>query len=575
MPVHNSDIAATFEEVGDLLEIEGENQFRVRSYREAARTISGHSGSVAGMVEEGEDLTTFYGVGEDLAAKIEEIVHTGTLSQLQDLRKHSIPELREVLKVPGLGPERVRQLREEMGIRNLGELEEAAREGELQRLSGFGEKMEANILAEIERSKSEEKRTLLSEAEGPAASLEEYLGGLDEVESVVVAGSYRRRKETVGDLDVVVSSRDGGKIIEAFVAYEDIEEVESKGETRSSVVLDSGLEVDLRVVDPEHFGATLLYFTGSRPHTLALRNLSLEKGLSLNEYGIFKGEEENLGGESEKRIYKELGLAYIKPELRENRGEIEAARREELPDLLTEQDLRGNLHTHTEYTDGRNSLEKMAEAAKKRGYQYLAVTDHSKRLTVTGGLDEKRLRGQMEEIDALNERLEGFILLKGIEADILEDGSLDLADKILEELDVVVCSVHHRLRLPEKEQTDRVVKALENPYTDILAHPTGRQLGQRPPYELDMERVVEAARGENGCFLEINASPKRLDLDDVHARMAKEAGVKIAISTDAHSTDELDNMAFGVGQGRRGWLEAGDVINTRSLEELKSLLSKS
>lgn len=572
MPVQNSDVADIFNEVADLLEIEGGNPFRVRAYRDAARTVGGHSRRVTEMVQEGEDLSELPGVGKDLAAKIQEIVETGTLSQVEELEERVDPGLRELLGLPGLGPERVRELHERLGVNNLDELEEATREGKVSDIPGFGEKTEQSILEAIEEGSAREKRVKLSVAEQTVRSLEEYLDGIEEIGEAAIAGSYRRRQETVGDLDVVASSGKSAEVIEQFVEYEDVRKVVSKGKTRASVELRSGLQADLRVVPKVSFGAALLYFTGSQPHHVALREMAQKKKLKINEYGVFKGEK-RVAGKTEAEVYKKLGLVYVEPELREHRGEIEAAQNGDLPELIAEKNVRGNLHNHTDATDGRNSLEEMAQAAKERGYDYLAVTDHSKRLRMVNGLNERRLRKQIEEIDRLNDELDGITLLKGIEVDILEDGSLDLKDEVLEELDVVICSVHHKLDLSEKKQTDRIVRAMENPNANIIAHPTGRMIGGREPYDLDMERVMETAR-ETGCFLELNANPERLDLSDIHCKMAREMEVKLSIATDAHSVDEMDNMRFGIGQARRGWLEKKDIINTRTLKQLRKLLER-
>lgn len=573
MPVHNSDVANTFEKVADLLEIQGENRFRVRAYRDAARTVSGHSRSVTQMVEEGEDLSELPGIGEDLAGKIREIVETGNLSQLQELEAQPQSSLRELLDVPGLGRERIQELHQKLGVEDLDDLEKAVQEGKIRELPGYGEKTEQNILEGIEQARAGSGRTKLSVAEEAAGALEEYLNGIEAINSAVVAGSYRRRQETVGDLDTVAVSENGEEVMERFVEFEDVEEVLSRGETRSSMMLRSGLQVDLRVVPKESFGSALLYFTGSQPHHVALRDVALKRDLTFNEYGLFEDEDKQVAGKTEEEVYEALGYSYIEPELRENRGELEAAQEEELPDLITLHDIRGNLHTHTTFTDGRNSLEEMAQAAKERGYEYLAITDHSKRLAMTGGLDEKALREQMEEVARLDEEIEGITLLRGIEVDILEDGPLDLSDDVLAELDLVNCSVHHKFDLSEKEQTERVLKALDNPNVNVLAHPTGRMIGSRKAYQIDIYRVMESAK-ENGCFLELNANPERLDLDDVHCKVAKEAGVKLSIATDAHSVDDLDNMRFGVGQARRGWLEKEDVINTRTAKQLRKLLKK-
>ena len=572
MPIQNSDVAEIFEKVADLLEIEGENQFRVRAYRDAARTVGGRSRSVAEMVEQDEDLSGLSGIGEDLAGKIREIVETGTLSQAEELEKETDPGLRELLGLPGLGPERVREIHERLGVSSLQELDEAVRNGKISDLPGFGKKTEQNILKAIEQDRTTEKRIKISVAEQIAESLEEFLGGIEGVNQAVVAGSYRRRQETIGDLDVVASSKKNKEVMERFVEFEDVDEVLSKGAERTSIMLRSGLQVDLRVVPEKSFGTALFYFTGSQPHHVTLRDVSLKRDLKFNEYGLFRGDEQ-VAGKTEEEVYEELGFSYIEPELRENRGELEAAKDGMLPKLITEGDIRGNLHAHTDATDGNNTTKEMARAAKDRGYDYLAITDHSKRLRMVGGLDEKRLREQMEEVDRLNDELKGITLLKGIEVDILEDGSLDLSDEILKELDIVVCSVHHKFGLSQKEQTGRIVRAMENPYANVIAHPTGRMIGSRQPYDLDMERVMEAAK-ETGCVLELNADPNRLDLNDIYCKMAKEMGVKISIATDAHSISGLDNMRFGVGQARRGWLEKGDVINTRTLKQLKKLLER-
>jgi DNA polymerase (family 10) len=573
LPVHNAEIAEIFNQIADLLEIEGANQFRVRAYRNAARTIGGLPRSVADMIEEGRDLTELPGIGEDLAGKIGEIVETGSLAQLEEIKRRTPPELADLLKISGLGPKRVQALREGLGIVSREDLEQAARQGKIQQLDGFGEKIEQGILKDIERAKGEEERTLLMVAEQIVEPLVDYLREGGRVENVIVAGSYRRRKETVGDLDILATSEEGAKAIERFVEYEDVEEVVSEGETRSTVVLRSGMQVDLRVVPRESYGAALLYFTGSKSHNIALRNMALEQDLKINEYGVFQGEDQ-IAGETEEEIYGIFDLPYIPPELRENRGELEAASKGQLPQMITLEDLQGDLQSHTKASDGNASLKEMAQAARDRGYEYLAITDHSKYVAVTQGLDAEGLAQQIEEIDRLNERLDGIVLLKGVEVDILEDGSLDLPDDILKELDLTICSIHSKFDLSREKQTERIIRAMDNPYFNILAHPTGRLIGERAPYDVDVERVMEAAQ-ERGCFLEVNAQPDRLDINDVYCKMAKEMGLKVAISTDAHSVNELDYLRFGVGQARRGWLEAEDVLNTRSWKELKKLLKRS
>lgn len=573
MPVHNAEVAEIFNQVADLLEIEGANPFRVRAYRNAARTIGGLPQSVADLIKKGQDLTELPGIGEDLAGKMEEIAETGSLAQLEEIKRRTPPELADLLKISGLGPKRVQALREQLGIVSREDLEQAARQGKIQQLDGFGEKIEQGILKDVERATGEEERTLLMVAEQIVEPLVDYLREGGWIENVIVAGSYRRRKETVGDLDILATSEEGAEAIERFVEYEDVEEVDSKGETRSTVVLRSGMQVDLRVVPQGSYGAALLYFTGSKSHNIALRNMALEQDLKINEYGVFKGEDQ-IAGETEEEIYSIFDLPYIPPELRENRGELEAASKGQLSQMITLEDLRGDLQSHTKASDGNASLKEMAQAAQDRGYEYFAITDHSKYVAVTQGLDAEGLAWQIEEIDQLNGQLEGIVLLKGVEVDILEDGSLDLPDDILKELDLTICSIHSKFDLSREKQTERIIRAMDNPYFNILAHPTGRLIGERAPYEVDMERVMEAAQ-ERGCFLEVNAQPDRLDMNDVYCKMAKEMGLKVTISTDAHSVNELDYLRFGVGQARRGWLEAEDVLNTRSWKELEELLKRS
>lgn len=572
MPINNADVTKILNKVADLLEIEGANQFRVRAYRNAAMAVEQDSRNVANMVRQGDDLTELPGIGKDLAGKIKEIVETGGLEQLKKVEKRTSPKLAELLEVSGLGPNRVRAIHDELHITGLDELKTAAEEGKIRTLSGFGKKTEQNILAELKRLSQEIGRAKLNVAEQVLEPFLDYLKSGSGIKQVQGAGSYRRRKETVGDLDILITAQNGASVIEYFTRYEDVEKVVSKGETRSTVILRSGIQVDLRVVPEGSYGAALLYFTGSKAHGIALRNIALDRGLKINEYGLYKGKKRR-AGKTEKQIYKMLDLPYISPELRENRGEIEAAKKGQLPHLVTLEDIRGDLHSHTKDSDGHASLEQMAKAAWERGYEYLAITDHSPHVAVAGGLDKEGLASQIERIDRLNEEFSGFRLLKGIEVDILEDSSLDLPDSILKKLDVVICAVHSKFHLSAKKQTERIIRAMDNPNFNILAHPTGRLLGKREPYEVDMDRILKAAL-KRGCFLEINAQPDRLDLNDVNCKKAKEMGMKLAISTDSHRTSSLDFIRFGLGQARRGWLEAGDVLNTRSWNQLKDLLKR-
>jgi DNA polymerase (family X) len=574
MPVHNADIAEIFNRTADLLEIQGANPFRVRAYRKAARTVGGMSKNVAAMGGDGKGLSELPGIGKDLAGKIEEIIETGKLSQLEALEKEMPNGLHAVLKIPGLGPKKVKVLYDKLNIGGVDDLKKAAENKKIRQLPGFGEKTENDILKEIERKGGAEKRLKISLAEPVADSLIDFLKKGKGIMEIAAAGSFRRRKETVGDLDILVTCKKGTneKVMARFVDYEDVDHVVSRGETRSSVILYSGLQVDLRVVPEVSYGAALYYFTGSKAHNIAVRKIGVKKGLKINEYGVFK-KDKRVAGKTEQEVFKKVNLPYIEPELREDRGEIDAAWKKKLPDLLTLDDIRGDLHSHTKDTDGRFSTEEMVAAAKAKGYEYLGISNHSQRLTVAKGLDKKRLAKQIREIDRLNEKTKGFTLLKSIEVDILEDGSLDLPDSILKELDFAVCSVHSKFRLSRDKQTERVIRAMDNPYCHILGHPTGRLINERDPYDIDMEKIMEAAK-ERGCFMELNAQPERLDLNDIHCKMAKEIGVKVAVSTDAHSIDDLDYMRFGVWQARRGWLEPDDVLNTRSWKELKKLFKK-
>ncbi|MBI2313790.1 MAG: DNA polymerase/3'-5' exonuclease PolX [Betaproteobacteria bacterium] len=573
MPVHNADIAVVLEEIADLLEIQGENPFRIRAYRNASRIVGDLGRDIAKMVEKGENLVELPGIGEDLAGKICEIVHTGSCGLLAKLHKQLPPAITELLKIPGLGPKRVKTLHEKLKVQTLDELAEACREGRVRDLAGFGEKTETHILEAIQaRPAAGNARFKLAIAAQYAEALVAYLRAIPGVTQAEVAGSFRRARETVGDLDILVIADSGSPVMERFAAYDEVREVLSKGDTRSSVVLKCGLQVDLRVVGQESYGAALHYFTGSKAHNIAVRRIAQDKGLKLNEYGVFKGER-RVAGDTEASVFKAVGLPFIAPELREAAGEIEAARAGRLPDLVELKDLRGDLHAHTRATDGHNTLQEMALAAKERGLEYLAITEHSRRLTVAHGLDPQRLAKQIDEIDRLNAKLKGIVLLKGIEVDILEDGSLDLPDSILARLDLVVGAVHSKFDLSRDRQTTRILRAMERPHFTLLAHPTGRLLEHRQAYEVDMLRIIRQAR-DRGCFLELNAHPERLDLLDTHCRTAREEGVLVAINSDAHSALDLANLRYGVGQARRGWLEAKDVLNSRTLKQLRPLLKR-
>ena len=574
MPIHNADVAALFEEVADLLAIQGENAFRIRAYRNAARTLNQLSRPVADLVAAEEDLSDLPDIGDDLAGKIATIVDTGTLPLRDELAQDTPPAVADLLRIPGLGPKRVRRLRDDLGVDSRADLKRAAEAGEVQALDGFGETMEQNILDGLAQM-SDEARWLLARVEPVVASLHDHVSAHDAVERVDAAGSYRRRKETVGDLDVLALADDGPAVTAHLAAYEDVAETLSQGDTRASVRLRSGLQVDLRVVPPESYGAALLYFTGSKAHNVKLRDWAIEKELKLNEYGVFRTDEdeERVAGETEEDVYALFDLPYIVPELRENRGELDAAADGTLPNLITHEDLRGNLHTHTTGSDGRHSLEEMAAAAQARGLEYLAITDHSPTVAVAQGLDADALRKQMDAIDRLNDDLDDLRVLKGIEVDILKDGSLDLPDAVLADLDLCLCALHTALDLDEDTQTERVLRALDNPHVHVLAHPTGRRINERPPIEIDLGRVMEAAL-DRGCVLELNAQPERLDLSDVYCKRAKELGLPLVIGADAHAADGLDVLHYGVDQARRGWLEAGDVLNTKPWDEIAPVFDR-
>lgn len=571
MPVQNAEVAAMFDQAAELLEIKGDNPFRVRAYRRAARTIERLPRSVSSLVKAGEDLAELPGIGEDLAGKIAAIIGSGKFDLLEQLKRQLPGELGEIATLPGLGPKRVKLLYDKLGVRSLDDLRRAVKSERLRELRGFGAKTEQNIAAALAKPQAA-KRFKLSVAEAEAEALVAHLRGAKGVERVVVAGSYRRRRDTVGDLDVLVTARASADPGDRLAAYDNVASVLAHGPSRTTVVLRSGIQVDLRAVGEASYGAALLYFTGSKAHNIALRGLANARGWKLNEYGLFDGKA-RIAGRTEEEVYKKLGLVMVPPELREDRGEVALAKAGRLPELVSAADIRGDLHVHTDWSDGNAPLSEMATAAKARGYDYIAITDHSRRVTVAHGLDPGRLSRQIDQIDRLNAKLRGFAVLKGVEVDILADGSLDLPDSILSRLDLVVAAVHSKFDLSRTAQTERIIRALDNRHVSILAHPTGRLIGEREPYEVDLEKIFVAAQ-QRGCHLELNSDPERLDLTDVNVQAAKAAGAKIAISTDAHSAAGFANIRFGIDQARRGWLAPTDVINTRPLGKLKQLLKR-
>jgi len=567
--IHNADIARTLDAMADLLEIEGANPFRVRAYRNASRVVETQSREIRTLIDENFDLTSLPGIGPDLAGKIREIARSGTLAELQKRETETPPSLLELLKIPGLGPARVRALHSELGIKTVDELRAAARSGRIERLKGFGKKSALRILDSLREFHGEPSRFRIDVADQYARPLLSFLEKAPGVLQASIAGSLRRRKETVGDLDMVVSARPGSPVMDRFLHYEEVREVVSHGETRSTVLLNSGLQVDLRVVSGESFGSALYYFTGSKSHNIAVRRLGQALGLKINEYGVFRGKE-RIGGKTEDSVFNAVRLATIPPELRENQGEIEAAQSGTLPSLIERKDLRGDLHSHTSLTDGQNTLQEMTRAALARGFEYLGVTEHSRRLGMAHGLDSERTLKNVEAIRELDEQLKGLALLAGMEVDILPDGSLDLPDSVLSRLDLVIGAVHSDFTLSREKQTSRILRAMDNPFLTILAHPGGRHIGERPPMEIDWTRLIRHAK-DRRTILEINGQPSRLDLTEVYARMAKEEGVLMAINSDSHSTDQFDNLDYGIGQARRGWITKENIVNTRPLAELKRI----
>ncbi|MBZ5558021.1 MAG: DNA polymerase/3'-5' exonuclease PolX [Acidobacteriia bacterium] len=571
--MENIQIAKTFEEVADLLEIQGANPFRVRAYRNAARTIGTLATPIESLLKnDGHALEELPGIGADLAGKIARVCRTGELPLLTQLTHKTPGSLVAMLRIPGVGPKRARLIYEKLGVKTLAQLEKAARAGRLSELRGMGKTLERTILQGIEQDKAHVARVPLAEAEAYVRPLVEMLRSTPGVEHLDVAGSFRRRSETVGDVDILVASRHAPAVAKAFLGYRDVARVLAHGDTKCSVVLRSGLQVDLRIVARSSYGSALHYFTGSKPHNIAIRLLGVKRHLKINEYGVFRGTKQ-IGGRTEAEVFDAVGLPWIPPELRENRGEIEAARARHLPRLVELADLRGDLQMHTDATDGKNTLAEMVAACEARGYEYIAITDHSKAVRVAGGLTKAGFHAQSRAIDAARKHVSKLVVLKGAEVDILDDGSLDLDDATLGELDVVVVSVHSRFNMSKAEMTRRIVRALQHPRVHILGHPTGRLIGKREPYPVDMAEIIKAAR-DHGVLLEINAQPDRLDLNDLHIHMARQAGVRLVISTDAHRIQELDWARHGVDQARRGWCEAKDVANTSRATAFRKLLDK-
>jgi DNA polymerase (family X) len=568
----NQQIAKIFTEIASFLELKGENVFRIRAYQRAAQNIDGLAKDVSTLSD--EELTAIPGIGKDLVGKIHEYLEKGSVAKHEELKKEIPSGVLELLRVPGLGPKKTKLFFDKLKIKNVDELEEAIKSGKLKGMPGIQKKTEENIIQGIEFIKRGTERKPLGRVLPLAEDIIHKMKNTALVDKIEVAGSIRRWKDTIKDIDILTTSKHPAKVMDIFVKNPYVSRILAQGATKSSIITDDGIQVDLRIVDDDSFGAALQYFTGSKQHNIRLREMAVRAGLKINEYGVFSEPgEKKIGGKHEEDIYKALKLDFVPPELREDKGEIDAALLGRLPDLLKLDDIRGDLHVHTNWSDGSHELGAIVEAAKKKGYKYIAITDHTKGLGVAHGLDEKRLAEEIRLIDDANARLSGFKILKGTEIDIHSDGRLDLSDVALGGLDIVVASIHSGFKQTQEQITKRILSAIRNPLVSVIAHPTGRLIGERDAYAVDMETVLkEAAR--HGVAMEINANPLRLDLSDLHVRMAKQLEVQLVISTDMHVTSQFDFMSYGVSVARRGWVEKKDVLNALEYEELMTWLKR-
>jgi len=583
--MENVEIARILNDYADLLDIQGDNPFRVRSYRKAAQSLENLSRPVTELLKSGEEITDIPGIGSNMAEHLHEILETGTLSSFQELQSTVPGSLIDLLRLDHLGPKKVKQLYTDLGTTSIATLKKALDSGKVETLSGFGSTTVKKIKQTIQECEQHAQRFKLADADQLIRSVLEYMRDAPGVESLDVAGSYRRRKETIGDLDILIACKKPKPVMQHFTKFSSTKRVESAGTTRGTIVLRSGLQVDLRILPRESYGSALHYFTGSKSQNIAIRKIGVEKGLRINEYGVFrmpKGtqvskrkptEGRRIGGAKEQDVYKAVGMVWVPPELRENRGEIEAAQQNRLPTLIELGDIRGNLHMHSTWSDGKQTIEDMVRACQDLDYQFCAITDHSRSTRIAGGLSVTDLKRQWDEIQKVRERVKGIHLLASAEVDIRPDGSLDYPDDILEKLDIVVASVHSRLTMSKRDMTKRVIKAISHPAVDIIGHPTARQINGREAIALDLEEVFHTAK-EHDVALELNAQPKRLDLNDVYVKRAKTLGVKIAINSDAHNIDSLTYMQYGIDQARRGWLEKGDVVNTFTWRKLGKWLGR-
>ena len=562
----NIEVAELLNEIADYLEF-ADDTFRVRAYRKAALVIEGLSEDIEQVWKEGR-LMDLPGVGEGIAKKIDEFLKTGKLKYLEGLKKKTPVDMEQLGAIEGIGPKTILKLYKELRVKNISALEKAAKQGIIKEIKGMGSTVEQNILKSIEFARKTSERVPLGFALSSAEEIVSVLKSLKEVERVSVAGSTRRMKETIGDIDILATTKEPAKVIDFFTKMPNTADVLAKGETKSSVRLREGIQVDLRVLDDNIFGAALLYFTGNKEHNIILRKIAIEKGLKLSEYGLFDKKTNKLvAGKTEEEVYKKLGLDYIEPEMREDEGEIELAQHHMLPKLVSYNDVKGDLQMHTKWSDGSNTIEEMALAGKKLGYWYICITDHTGKLVIAHALDEKRILEQRKEIEKVNRKLNDIKILQGVEVNIKDDGTLDMSDKVLKQLDIVVASIHSGFKNPKEKTTKRMIKAMENENVDIIAHPTGRLITKRESYDIDLDAVFDAAKRTN-TVMEINSYPERMDLRDVHVRAAVKAGVKLVISTDAHNADQLHFIKLGIGTARRGWAKRDDVINTRGLKEM-------
>jgi DNA polymerase (family 10) len=566
--MQNKKVASILSRVADYLEMDGVN-FRTKAYRRAAHTIETLSVDIADISGEGQ-LENLPGIGKHIALKIQEILNTGKLQYLEDLKDEYPLDLDALMSVEGLGPKKIQLLFHELGIMTLDDLEREGKHHHIRRLKGMGAKTEAKILQNLEFARKSTGRELLGEVLPLAQEIKRRISALEGIQQVEIAGSIRRRKETVGDIDILTVTDHPEEVMDFFTHMDVVDEIIVKGHSKSTVRLYNRMDADIRAFKDEDFGSALLYFTGSRELNIHLRKIAISNKMKLNEYGVFK-DDECLANKTEKDVFKVLGLDYIPPELRENTGEVEAAQEGKLPNLVDYNDIKGDLHLHTNWSDGKSSINQMVSEAIDLGYEYLAITDHTS-LPVARGMDDKRLKEQMSKIDIINSQIDDITVLKGAEVNLDSQGNLDISEDVLEELDLVIAAVHYDFHQEPEKMNKRILNALENEYVDILAHPTGRKLKERQAYELDFEQLFQKAT-ETGTILEVNSSPKRLDLKDIHVKMALEHGCQLVVNTDAHHVHDLGNIGLGVATARRGWAEEKDIINTLPLKKLLKLLN--